>query len=93
MKIRRNQLILIIAVISVIGYIYMQRTERYTTEESKNDLINYIKIHEVPDTVFVLGVIESIGGVSDELKTQIIDEVDKGDLGDQNKMIELIKKI
>ena len=93
MKIRRNQLILIIAVISAIGYIYTQRTERYTREESKNDLIDYIRIHEVPDTIFVSGVIETIGGVSDELKTQIIDEVDKGDLGDQNKMIELIKKI
>ena len=93
MKIRRNQIILIVAVISVIGYIFMRRTERYTTEESKNDLIKYIRIHEVPDTVFVLKVIDSMGGVSDELKTQIIDEVDKGDLGDQNKMIELIKKI
>ena len=93
MKFTRNQIILILAIIIVIGFIYRRRTEGYDREEAKRNLIKYVELHEVPEMKFVFGFLDGIEGLSGQQRTEIMIEADKGDEGDKTKLIDMIKKI
>jgi len=92
MKFRRNQIILIIAVISVIALFYVMHREGYDSKDAKADLIKYVESTTETDTVFITNALDELQ-VGETQAREIILEADKGDEADKSKLIELIKKI
>jgi len=94
MKFRRNQLILLFAIITIIGLVYSMRRDNYkfTRKEVRDSLLEHIEIHEEADMIYVSQMMDAIT-IDDKLKDDIYKEADKADLADKNKLVELIKKI
>ena len=92
MKIRRNQIILIVALMSAIAWFYVMRREGYDSKDAKADLIKYVESTTETDTVFVANALNELR-VGESQAREIILEADKGDEADKSKLIELIKKI
>lgn len=92
MKIRRNQLILLIVIISIAVWFFISQRETYDVSQSKEALIEYINKTPEPDAMFVMSSISEMTKDT-ALTTAIFQEADKGDLADKKKLTDLIKKI
>jgi hypothetical protein len=92
MKIKRNQVLLLLVVVIVGIWLYRRRYETYDVSQSKEALIEYIQGTTEPDAIFVM---QSVGEMTKDKKLidQIFEEADKGDLADKVKLTDLIKKI
>jgi len=92
MKIKRNQILLLLVVVIVGTWLYRRRYETYDVSQSKEALIEYIQGTTEPDAIFVMQSVSEM--TKDEKKVNaIFEEADKGDLADKEKLIDLIKKI
>jgi hypothetical protein len=92
MKIKRNQVLLLLVVVIVGIWLYRRRYETYDVSQSKEALIEYIQGTTEPDAIFVM---QSVSEMTKDKKLidQIFEEADKGDLADKVKLTDLIKKI
>jgi len=92
MKIKRNQVLLLLVVVIVGIWLYRRRYETYDVSQSKEALIEYIQGTTEPDAIFVM---QSVSEMTKDknLIDQIFEEADKGDLADKVKLADLIKKI
>jgi len=94
MKIKRNQIILLIVIIAIAGLVYSIHHDNYkfTREEVRDSLLRHIQTEDEPEMVYMGQMMDTIK-IDSKLKSDIYTEADKGDQANKNKLTELIKKI
>jgi hypothetical protein len=94
MKIKRNQIILLIVIITIAGLFYSINRDNYkfTREEVRDSLLRHIETEDEPEMVYIGQMMDQIK-IDSKLKSDIYIEADKGDQANKSKLTELIKKI